>query len=85
MRIMKWVKIVGVNILHLQYNPMQYKYYSTFAFENINQFRDWSRQHQGGRQGDKAELLFLFHSQEFTEFFADCKQNGKGVDDNKWW
>jgi len=25
MWIMEWVKIVGANILHLQYNPMQYK------------------------------------------------------------
>jgi hypothetical protein len=49
-------------------------YYSTFAFENINQFRDWTRQNYGGRQGDKAELLFLVHSRGFTEFFADYKQ-----------
>jgi len=49
-------------------------YYSKVAFENINQFRDWSRQHHGGRQGDKAEVLFLVHSREFIEFFADCKQ-----------
>jgi len=49
-------------------------YYSTFAFENIKRFRKWSGQHYDGKQGDKAELLFLVHSREFTEFFADYKQ-----------
>jgi hypothetical protein len=49
-------------------------YYSTFAFENLDRFREWSQRHYDGRQGDKAELLFLVHSQEFTEFLANYRQ-----------
>ena len=50
-------------------------YYSTFAVENANRFRNWSRHHFGDvRQGDKAELLFLVHSHEFSKFFASYRK-----------
>jgi hypothetical protein len=50
-------------------------YYSTFAVENANRFRNWSQRHFGKvRRGDKAELLFLVHSHEFSKFFASYRK-----------
>ncbi|MBI4644159.1 MAG: hypothetical protein HY790_05970 [Deltaproteobacteria bacterium] len=43
-------------------------YYSTFAAENKQLFDGWRRQHRRSK-GDKTEILFLVHSQEFSEFF----------------
>ena len=48
-------------------------YYSTFACEDATQFKNWSRKYCGGRRGDKAELLYLVHSDDFADTFADFK------------
>jgi hypothetical protein len=51
-------------------------YYSTFAFENKEQFQGWCRRQSPKkcRPGDKAQVLFLVDSPEFTKFFDDYKQ-----------
>jgi len=49
-------------------------YYSTHAFEYSLKFNAWRRERFGNRSGDKAELLFLIHSPDFTEFLGDYKQ-----------
>lgn len=46
-------------------------YYSTFALENTRQFKDWSRKYFSGRQGDKVELLYLVHSDDFVDALAN--------------
>lgn len=48
-------------------------YYSTFACEYEHDFHAWRNEHFDRRGGDKAELLFLAHSQDFIEFLDDYK------------
>lgn len=49
-------------------------YYSTFALEYARDFAAWRKAHSNGRHGDKAELLFLVHNQDFIEFLDEHKQ-----------